>query len=126
MKKRKKEPVLGLLSVVIIALILSVGGKIYMSNKENENIENQRIAAIAFKKIQPGIEEIKFNQPGAYSGAGVWSVGARVIIDGKSYKEILVKKGIGGGDPLPGPNKNVPTLTPIKVIYSNGKEEIIK
>lgn len=97
-----------------------------MNDKKNENLENQRMAAIAFKKIQPGIEEIKFNQPGGYSGAGVWSVGARVIIDGKSYKEILVKKGIGGGDPLPGPNKNVPTLTPIKVIYSNGKEEIIK
>ncbi|WP_341485245.1 hypothetical protein VNN41_11235 (plasmid) [Lactococcus garvieae] len=126
MEKTKKGLTMGILSVIVIALILVIGGKLYMSNKENENIENQRTAAIAFKKIQPGIEEIKFNQSGSYSGAGVWSVGATIVIDGKNYKEILVKKGMGGGDPLPGPNKNVPTLTPIKVVYSNGKEETIK
>lgn len=126
MKKRKKGLMIGIVSFVIIALILAIGGKLYMSNKEKENLENQRAAAISFKNVQPGVEEIIFNQSGSYSGAGVWSVGAKVTIDGKSYKEILVKKGISGGDPLPGPNENVPTLTPIKVIYSNGKEEIIK
>lgn len=47
MKKIKKKLIFILLSVVIIALILSIGGKIYMSNKENENIENQRTAAIS-------------------------------------------------------------------------------
>lgn len=126
MENFNKKLMTNILFIGSIILVIIIGGNLYMNSKKNENLENQRTAAIAFKKIQPGIEEIKFNQSGGDSGAGVWSVGARVIIDGKSYKEILVKKGIVGGDPLPGPNKNVPTLTPIKVIYSDGKEEIIK
>lgn len=126
MKKNKKGLMFSLLSVLMLVLILAIGGKVYMSNKENENIENQRTAALAFKEIQPGIEEIKFNEAGSYSGAGIWSVGVTVLIDGKTYKEILVKEGIGGGEALPGPDKNVPTNTPIKVTYSNGKEEVLE
>lgn len=95
-----------------------------MNSKKNENLENQRTAAIAFKKIQPGIEEIKFNQEGSRSGSGTWTVGVNVVVDGKTYSEIFRKEGLMGGDDLPKGNSG--TKEPVKVIYSNGKEEILK
>ncbi|GAB7390683.1 hypothetical protein [Lactococcus garvieae] len=124
MKETKKELKVGILSIVIIALIIVIGGKMYMKNKENENLENQRTAAIGFKNVQPGVEEIKFVEQGSRSGAGIWSVGVDVIIDGKKYDEIFVKNGLSGGEELPEGNSG--TKGPVKVIYSNGKEEIIE
>lgn len=124
MEKTKKGLTMGILSVIVIALILVIGGKFYMSNKENENIENQRTAAIGFKNVQPGVEEIKFMREGSRAGSGIWSVGVNVIVDGKKYSEIFVKDGLSGGEELP--EGNTGTKGPVKVIYSNGKEEVLK
>ena len=38
MSKAKKKLIFGLLSIVIIVLIIAIGGKGYMNNKEKENI----------------------------------------------------------------------------------------
>jgi hypothetical protein len=124
MKKNKKGLLMGILPVVIVVLIIAIGGKLYMINKENENIENQRIAAIGFKNVQPGVEEIKFMREGSRAGSGIWSVGVNVIVNGKKYSEIFVKDGLSGGEELP--EGNTGTKGPVKVIYSNGKEEVLK
>lgn len=91
---------------------------------KKENLENQRMAAIGFKHVQPGVEEIKFMQEGFYSGAGTWTVRVNVIVYGKEYSEIFRKEGLMGGEDLPKGNSG--TKESIKVIYSNGKEEILK
>lgn len=125
MSKKNNKSILSILVIIIfILLVIGIGGKTYMSNKENENIEKQRTAAIGFKEVQPGVEEIKFMQEGSYSGAGIWSVGVNVIVQGKTYSEIFSKDGLGGGDELP--EGNTGTKEPVKVIYSNGKKEILK
>ncbi|MBK5077288.1 hypothetical protein IL308_11035 [Lactococcus lactis] len=113
-------------TIIVVLLIIMVFfiGKVYMDNKENANIEKQRTAAIGFKKVQPGVEEIKFMQEGSYSGAGTWSVGVNTIVDGKKYSEIFREEGLMGGDELP--EGNTGTKSSVKVIYSNGKEEILK
>ncbi|WP_436666812.1 hypothetical protein [Latilactobacillus sakei] len=121
---RRKVKIIVLI-IILVLLGVGIGVKVHM-DKTNSNLEKQRTAAIALKKTQPGIEVIKFMESGSYSGAGIWSVGTNIIIDGKSYEEILMKDGISGGEPLPGPNKNEPTETEIRVIYSNKKEEILK
>ncbi|MEY8443964.1 hypothetical protein AALA52_06895 [Lactococcus ileimucosae] len=126
MKKNKKGLVFSLLSVLMLVLILAIGGKVYMSNKENENIANQRTAALAFKEIHPEVEEIKFVEQGSRAGSGTWTVGVDVVINGKKYDEIFVKDGLMGGEPLPQSNKNVSTEKTTKVVYSNGKEEVLK
>ena len=64
MKKRKKGPVLGLLSVVIIACILVIGGRMYMNDKNNEKIKNQKDAAISLRTEYKDLEEIIFSHDG--------------------------------------------------------------
>ena len=120
----KKKIIRGLLSTIIIMVLVDLGGKVYMNNKENDNLEKQRTAAIGFKQVQPGVEEIEFMQEGSYSGAGTWSVGVNIMVDGKKYSEIFREEGLMGGDELP--DGNTGTKTPVKVIYSNGKEEVLK
>lgn len=97
-----------------------------MSNKESENIANQRTAALAFKEKHPEVEEIKFVEQGSRAGSGTWTVGVDVVINGKKYDEIFVKDGLMGGEPLPQSNKNGSTEKTTKVVYSNGKEEVLK
>lgn len=102
---------------------VGIGVKVHM-DKENNSVEKQRSAAIGFKEVQPGVEEIKFMQDGSYSGAGNWSVSVNVIVNGKKYKEILNQDGLDGGDPLP--EGNAGTRTPVEVLYSNGQEATLK
>ncbi|WP_063281086.1 hypothetical protein [Lactococcus cremoris] len=113
-----------IIMVVLLIIMVLFIGKVYMNNKKNENIEKQRTAAIGFKEVQPGVEEIKFVEQGSYTGAGIWSVSVDVVVQGKKYGEIFSQDGLDGGDPLP--DGNTGTKTPVKVIYSNGKEEVLK
>lgn len=133
MKKRKKGLVLGLLSVVIIAFILVIGGKMYMKDKNNEKIENQKETALKIKSIISGIEEIKFeNDGGRFSGTendfGKWSIGADVKLSDSSWYTITAsKEGIESMKRgFPRDNMQGGTLSTIKVIYSNGESENIK
>ena len=121
---RKKKIIRGLLPTIVIIGLVALGGKVYMNNKENDNLAKQRTAAIGFKQVQPGVEEIEFMQEGSYSGAGTWSVSVDVIVQGRKYGEIFSEDGLDGGDPLP--DGNTGTKTPVKVTYSNGKEEVLK
>lgn len=133
MKKRKKGLVLGLLSVVIIAFILVIGGKMYMNDKNNEKIENQKETALKIKSIVSGIEEIKFEKDGGrFSGTendfGKWSIGADVKLSDSSWYTITAsKEGIESMKRgFPRDNMQGGTLSTIKVIYSNGESENIK
>ena len=56
----KKKIIRGLVSTIIIIVLVTLGGKVYMNNKENEKIENQKETAINIKGIISGLKEIKF------------------------------------------------------------------
>lgn len=136
MSKVKKKLIFGLLLIVIIALILVVGGKLYMTNKENKNLENQRQAALTLKKEEPNVTKVVFTNEGASPGIGVpWTVEAKVTIDKEVFKMFLNK------DEVMGPvfenddkakkydevTKEKPIIKkPLEVIYSNKKSEVFK
>lgn len=134
MKKRKKRPVLGLFSVVIIAFILVIGGKMYMNDKNNEKIENQKDAAISLRTEYKDLEEVIFcHDDGKFSGTendfGTWYIDAKVKISNEWY-EITTGKdgGTYGGISKSFPEEKIEGITtiPTKIKYSNGKEEVLK
>lgn len=81
---------------------------------------------MTLKRIQPGIEKIKFSNTYAYSKCGEWSIDADIIKDGKSYKRKLYKNGIADGGPLSDLGYNAPTKESITLVYGNGEEEILE
>lgn len=81
---RSKTKMIVLIITILVLLGIVIGVKVHMDNK-NSNLEMQRSAAIGFKEVQSGVEEIKFIQDGSYSGAGNWSVSVDVIVNGKKY-----------------------------------------
>lgn len=95
---------------------------------KNREIRIQRGAATSVKTILTGLEEIKFDEKGgSISGAGSWSCGADVKINGKWYGIITAKDGVFGMKAgFPQENEHGGTKTPLKVIYSNGQSEVLK
>ncbi|MEY8538185.1 hypothetical protein AALM99_06995 [Lactococcus muris] len=138
MKKRKKGLVIGLLSF-IIALIIATGGKFYMDNKEkeNENIANQRLAALMLRKEEPHATKVLFTSEGSHPGVGLpWTVGAEVTIGNDVFDMSLETDEISiinyGTDKKKmekytelREKKNIPN-TPLEVVYSNGKCEVLQ
>jgi hypothetical protein len=89
------------------------------------NLAKQKQTAESIKKYQPGLEQIKFTQDGNVAVfGGSWAVNAVLTISGKEYQEILEVDGAMAGDPTPG-QRPQPTLTPVKVIYSDGSTEVL-
>lgn len=87
MSKAKKKLIFSLLSIVTIVLIIVIGGKEYMNNKEKENLANQRLAALALKKEEPQATKVVFKYEGGSPGVGVsWLAGAEVTIGGEIFK----------------------------------------
>lgn len=135
MKKRKKGLTIGILSFVIIALIIVIGGKLYMDNKEKENLANQRLAALTLKKEEPNASKVIFTTEGHYPGIGVpWSVQAKVTIDKEVFDMFLEKDKVMGGffesknemEKFSNRNRRKPvTEKTLEVIYSNGEQEVI-
>lgn len=125
---RKKKRWIIVIALITIALIsISIGEKRHMNNQqklEKQNLAKQRTAAIGFKKVQSGIEQVKFVEQGSYNGAGSWKVSVDVIVDGQHYKEAFNEEGLDAGQSLP--KGNTGTSNPIKVVYSNGNEETLK
>ncbi|KRM20533.1 hypothetical protein FC90_GL000136 [Latilactobacillus graminis DSM 20719] len=107
----------------MVLLGIGIGVKMKMDKKDS-NLENQRTAAIGVKKIQPGVQKIHFTAEGGIDGGGDWSANAELVVNGKRYEEILTKDGLGVGDDLP--EGNTGTTTPVKVVYSDKSEEVIK
>lgn len=133
MNKTKKKLIFSLSSIMIVVLIIVIGGKMYMNDKNNEKIENQKESALKIKSIISGIEEIKFeNDGGRFSRTendfGKWSIGADVKLSDSSWYTITAsKEGIESMKRgFPRDNMQGGTLSTIKVIYSNGESENIK
>lgn len=136
MKKRKKGLIIGILSFAIIALIIAIGGKLYMGNKENENLENQKSAALELRKKEPLVTKVKFTTEGYRPGFGSWGVEADVTMDGEVFKTIIHENGsmmvYFDGDETQSKkydeimNRNSSQKHPLLVIYSNGREEVIQ
>ena len=137
MKKRKKGLVIGLLSVVIIALIIVIGGKFYMDNKEKGNIENQRLAALMLRQEEPHATKVLFTSDGSHPGIGLpWTVGAEVTIDNDVFDMSLETDEISiinyGTDKKKmekytelREKKNI-SNTSLEVVYSNGEREVLQ
>lgn len=136
MKKRKKGLVIGLLSVVIITLIIVIGGKMYMDNKEKENLENQRNAALILRKEYPKATKVVFTTEGGRAGFGSWGVSADVTIDSEVFVMGLHTDRVGSIHFEGNKNKekkydeiidkNTTKSASLEVEYSDGKQEIIK
>lgn len=126
-RKRNRWVIIVLIALSLIGVSIILWGKIQMDNQqkiEKQNLEKQRTAAIGFKKVQSGIEQVKFVEQGSYNGAGSWKVSVDVIVDGQHYKEAFNEEGLDAGQSLP--KGNTGTSNPIKVVYSNGIEETLK
>lgn len=137
MKKRKKGLVIGILSLVIIALIIVIGGKMYMSNKEKGNIENQRLAALMLRKEEPNATKVFFTSEGSHPGIGLpWTVGAEVTIDNDVFNMSLETDEISiinyGTDKKKMEkytelrDKKNTSSTSLEVVYSNGEREVLQ
>ena len=129
----KKKIIRGLVSTIIIIVLVTLGGKVYMNNKENEKIENQKETAINIKGIISGLKEIKFSDDGGkISGTendfGKWSIGVDLKLSDELWYTISAsKEGVEGmKSGFPDRNMHGGTSSPVKVIYSNGKREILK
>ena len=107
---------------------MGVGGlqkvKAGKNSNKKKNLDNQRLAVMALKRTQPGIEKIKFSNTYSYSKYGEWSIDAEIIKDGKLYKRKLYKTGTAYGAPLTDSDYNVPTKESVIVVYSNGQQDI--
>ncbi len=119
--------------IIFVLLVIGIGGKTYMSNKDSEKLANQKEAAVKIKTIISGLEEIKFESDGGkFSGTendfGSWSIGADLkLSDSERYKITASKKGVKGMKRgFPDKNMHGGTLSDVKIIYSNGESEIIK
>lgn len=136
MKNRRKGLMIGLLSLVIITLITVIGEEMYMSNKEKENLANQRLAALTLKKEEPNATKVVFTTEGHYPGIGVpWSVQAKVTIDKEVFNMFLNKNEVMGAvfeddneaKKFSNRNRRKPaTEKTLGVIYSNGEQEVIR
>lgn len=134
MKKRKKGLTI-VLSLVIITLIIVIGGKKYMENKENENLANQRLAALALKKEEPLVTKVMFTTDGNQIGFGPWGVEADVTIEDEVFKTVIHKDGsmvvyFNGNEDESKKydeimNKYSSHEQPLVVIYSNSRKEVI-
>lgn len=117
-----------------------VGGKLYMSHKErnqDENLANQRLAAIALKKKEPLVTKVEFIGEGEYLGVGApWVIGAKATIGGEVFDISLDTEGnmavhFQGNK---GKKKRYDEITnkelsheySLEVIYSNGKHEVLE
>lgn len=125
MTKQKVKIILGIVLLITVVLCLRIKGNLDKNSNEKKNLENQRLAVMALKRTQPGIEKIKFSHTYAYSKYGEWSIDAEIIKDGKLYKRKLYKTGTAYGAPLTDSDYNVPTKEPVIVVYSNGQQEIL-
>lgn len=137
MKKRKKGFMIGILSLVIIALIMVVGGKLYMRNKEKENLKNQRLAALMLRKEEPNATKVLFTSEGLHPGIGLpWTVGAKVTIDNDVFNMSLETDEISiinyGTDKKKMEkyaelrDKKNTSSTSLEVVYSNGEREVLQ
>ena len=137
MSKAKKKLIFGLLSIVTIVLIIAIGGKEYMNNKEKENLANQRLAAIALKKKEPLVTKVVFNyDAGGRPGLGMpWMVGAEVTMDKEVFQMSLETDGnfsvnfdtheeADKYDEIH--NRKTKVIPSLEIIYNNGKYEVIQ
>lgn len=136
MKKRKKGLVIGILSFVIIALIIVIGGKLYMNKKEKQDRANQRLAALTLRKEEPHATKVVFKYEGGQPGVGVpWVVGAEVTLDGEIFKynletdnsERVVFSNLEEAEKYEEiKKKSVSSSTNLEVVYFNGDREVLK
>ena len=135
MSKAKKKLIFGLLSIVTIVLIIVIGGKEYMNNKEKENLANQRLAALALKKEEPQATKVVFKSEGGRPGVGVsWIVGAEVTIGGEIFKynleidnaEGVVFSNLEEANKFEEIKKTADLSKQLEVIYFNGEREALK
>lgn len=136
MKKRKKGLMIGILSFVIIALIIVIGGKMYMDNKEKGNIENQRLAALTLRKEEPHATKVIFKYEGGQPGiGGPWVAGAEVTMGGETFKynletdnsERVVFSNLEEAEKYEEiKKKSVSSSTDLEVVYFNGEREVLK
>ena len=132
MKEKKSKGQIILVGLLILMVLFI--GKVYMKNKENEKLENQKQAAISLRNEYKDLEEIAFNKDGGkVSGTendfGTWYIDVKIKISNEWYAIATGKDGgsYGGvSSSFPEDKIGGVTTNPTKVKYSNGKEEILK
>lgn len=129
---RKKGWII-LTSLVVIAVIAVIGGKMYMDTQEKK-FEYQKQSAKALIHEYQNLEKITFDKDGGrFSGTendfGKWYIGVKMKINNHLYTITTGKNGgLYGGVSEDFPFKQISgkTITPVKVEYSNGSVEVLK
>lgn len=131
MKQKKSKGQIILVGLLILMVLFI--GKVYMNNKENEKLENQKDSVSEIRQTISGLEEIKFDKDGGQfskteNDFGKWSIGAKLKLSNSSWYDVDVsKEGIEAmGQGFPDENMEGGTEGSVKVIYSNGESELVK
>jgi hypothetical protein len=108
-----------------------------MDNKEKQNLENQRLSALALKKKEPQVTKVVFNyDAGGKPGLGMpWMVGAEVTMDKEVFQMSLETDGdfsVNFDTHEEGEkydeihNKKLEVIPSLEIIYNNGTNEVIQ
>ncbi len=101
-KMKRKKLTTGIIFIVSVILIVIIGGKMYTSHKEKQNLENQYLAALTLRKEYPKATKVVFTTEGGRVGFGSWGVSADVTIDSEVFVMGLHTDRVGsihfGGD----------------------------
>lgn len=124
-KRNKKKITTGIISIVSVVLIVIIGGKMYMSNKETGKIQVERKAALEIKSRFKDIKEIIITD--LYeSSPRIKNVDFDVVeLGGNVIKDNSITVGEFGSFSDNGLTSGA-TKGKIKVIYTTGSEEIIE
>lgn len=126
---RKKGWII-LTSLVVIAVIAVIGGKMYMDTQENKKIEQERKIAIQAKRMFKDIKEIKILDKGEASPGSIFFILEITNGNDRKYKVDLDLNDTSGYSSVNGndfPDTQLgKTDEPIQVIYLSDKKEIIK
>ena len=132
-RRRHGRMIAALLSVTIAAgITTSLSGCSFFGETVNkqfsaqDNLANQREAAIDFIGVHPEVNAITFTKEGGVSGSGTWAANALVSVGGTQYQAIL-GLGVGSTSWQPWPSQSATTTpSPVTLTYSDGTSEELK
>lgn len=125
----KKKGWLLLSSLIVVVVIAVIGGKMYMDNQENKELEQERKIAVQAKGMFKDIKEIKILDKGEASPGSTFFILEITNVSDKKYKVDLDVNDTSGYSSVNG--NNFPdtqlgkTDKPVQVKYLSDKKEII-
>lgn len=126
-----------IISVLLLAVVIGVGGKVYMDKraeqKEAEKIEAERMSVEALKNTFENIESVEFKKSGYDRKTGFYSMTVKMTSDNGKFVEFYYEfsvnhpNKISAWDVIDERNVQIEgkTKQKVKVTYTDGSEELI-